>query len=623
MAAAGMIPFEQSKKEPALWLNQRQRAAQTRAILDQEAKDRASQGRDLGEGYRPQADQINELVMYGYSPEEAAQIIRDQELRELDLTPEEREQRFMQEHERVSARGTPWQPMEAYFTPQWAEQIGEAGAARLREQTGRMTGELGAVPDELRAGLRGAIDPVRLRQDPAYRQSVMAELERTSGGVEGAITDPSLQTSERYMGKRGYTDKDVADFAEAGARDVGLRHQAAIQELERRAAAAGSTDPLALAAARSRLLTQAGVGSADARMNAQLAAMERQKEAEQDIEDTRAGLAGQRANLQSQSRLALGGLRSGMLSDVERGRLGAEQGYADRAIRGAESTADTAYRAALASGQAGRETEADIRDTAMDVERWKTGTGLQYGTLAEQQAAQRARDEARNRQATEIEAQEAGYGRGLTRNELLSGRSGQVAGTRLQQGAGARSYFGTQQDRAADQYAQAMNDRMRAWQTGQQGEQDALSGYRQYQASRRGKLGTIGAALGIAGQVAGLATGVAAGMGGGISKPKSAGNYLSGGAFEHGGIITEPTMALLGESGPEAVVPLSSQILPRKPGRVRRFLSGFASSPEEAQAVLYGVRPPPKRPQQPYSMRRQPNDYRSPQMETNRITRPM
>ena len=65
----------------------------------------------------------------------------------------------------------------------------------------------------------------------------------------------------------------------------------------------------------------------------------------------------------------------------------------------------------------------------------------------------------------------------------------------------------------------------------------------------------IGGTLGIAGGPAGIIAGAAAGakIGGGVGATMAG----IGGAMAHGGIVTQPTVALIGEAGPEAVIPLT------------------------------------------------------------------
>jgi hypothetical protein len=366
------------------------------------------------------------------------------------------------------------------------EDMGTEGAKRQREAYGQFGDELGYVTDELRGGIGEAVDYERLKQDPEYARSVMAALGETEGGVEGAITAPGLGVSDRYMNKRGWTDAEVDKLAESGARDVGARYQAGVQDLERRTAASGG-DQLALAAERERLLGRSAVDMADARVRAELMALERQKSAEQDVESTRLGAEQSRSGLQAGSRLQLGGLRTGALSDVERGRMLAEQGYGGLGLRGADLLAGQRMSAAGAGYSARSGAERDIRNTGMDTERWKTDTGLKYGTDAERETARRAAMLAGNRQGVELGVQNDVYRRGLTRNQLLSDRSRGIADTRIGQGAGARGYFTGQQDYSGSQYNQAMGRRMQGIGMGLGGMQTAAAGRAGAYQSRMGR----------------------------------------------------------------------------------------------------------------------------------------
>jgi len=83
-----------------------------------------------------------------------------------------------------------------------------------------------------------------------------------------------------------------------------------------------------------------------------------------------------------------------------------------------------------------------------------------------------------------------------------------------------------------------------------QGQQEAEARKAQREANRRAKWGAIGSLGGAA--INFLTGGAGGGAGGG-----------GGGALAHGGIVRRPTMAMIGEAGPEAVVPLTPGMMPR------------------------------------------------------------
>jgi hypothetical protein len=169
-------------------------------------------------------------------------------------------------------------------------------------------------------------------------------------------------------------------------------------------------------------------------------------------------------------------------------------------------------------------------DTAKDVEAKRLAAEQDIanrGTAAEQKQSDRATTLGTNRQTTQETNSGNNYNRGVAANTALSTRYGQIANTRLgQQNTGAAGLAGQQQVES-------------------QNANTALG-------LKNQTIGTVG---GVENQASGVVTGAQA-------QPTTTDKIIGAGlgalsAFEDGGIATEPTLANLGESGPEAVIPLA------------------------------------------------------------------
>jgi len=225
--------------------------------------------------------------------------------------------------------------------------------------------------------------------------------------------------------------------------------------------------------------------------------------------------------------LGMGALRArmtrGASSDAAaaatKARIAASQEAANR-IQQAEQ-----MRLGAAQNQAGLQTGATEDVAAKQLQAATTGGAAQ--SEAEKEASDRAAAIGTNRQTTQETNSGNNYTRGVTANNALSSRYGTVGNTRLgQQNTGAAGLAGIQQTES--------------------GNANTALGLKNQ---------TIGTAGGVENGAAGVVTGAQ-------TQPGIGSKILGAGlgalaAFEDGGIATEPTLANLGESGPEAVIPLS------------------------------------------------------------------
>lgn len=509
--------FNSSTNPKDIWYDERQRARSQEDIFDQEQRDRGNAQLPREEAAFQETQQLYRQLLEepGYTQEERQQILREAEGQGIHFTPDEISSFGLQDYEQEQIRGDPYNALNTHFNPSYYDDIGGEGNKRTREATQYLSDDLGSSVDELRSNVGGAIDIDRLRQDPAYRAQVMSNLEQGGSDVRSAVFDPGLDITDRYMQKRGYDDSDVQAMAEAAARDVGLRHRAAISDLERSANRAGISDPYALNAARTRFENQAAPLAADARTDARLSAMEKQKNAEQAIQDTQLGAAGTRADLRSGAALGLLDRQSSALSDMERSRIGAEQGLTGYRLQGAGMVSDMDYDAAKTGGLTRLQNERDIRDTQLSGEEWKTSTVLPAAERAEGLSSSRAAGLAANRQSV---TRDVAGNRQSTAGRLYdtqSSRQTTLANARRQGQGEARDYYGDERDYAGNQYAQSLANRLtnRGMTTG--ASQGAAQGTASWQ--QRPKFWQTLVKTGVDAAIGGL-TG---GLSGGGSKPSS------------------------------------------------------------------------------------------------------
>jgi hypothetical protein len=222
------------------------------------------------------------------------------------------------------------------------------------------------------------------------------------------------------------------------------------------------------------------------------------------------------ADAMTNARIAASNARSGRAATAEGIRLGAAQDVSGRKMTAANT-----------GGQAKLSAEQDIGTGLRQQQQYNAGLGTQI----EGEESGRAASVATNRQGVNQGNATQRYQQEYDTNQALSGRSQDIADKRLSQGSEAADYnthlgdkaYQAEQggyDRTANLYSQESNNRSNA--VGQSQTQS---------------------------QIPGTASKVASGILGGISAVAK--------FIEDGGIVTEPTLAVVGEAGPEAVVPLS------------------------------------------------------------------
>ena len=490
----GTVPFSSNVNDPEkAAMNDRARIAGAGDVLDQDLRDWINSQLDRGANYEDVLRQVYGDALggeRGYTPEQTAAILRQGELDRLgaliegmDLTPEQLE----------SLKGNPWLAAE-WFGPNadyTRDAFGE-GVKRVREGVADLGNRLDDATLNARRQYEGAIDPGEFGLSSEFRSGLGGELDASK---------KALGLSDRYLAKRGWTPEETQQIADAAGREVGSMYRGLSGEVERRAAAAGTTNPMAVTAAKRRLLNDSAVDSADAVANARTGALNLAKQAEQDIESTRLGAASTGA-----------GLRLGALSDAEKMRLGGTQALTAARLNKAAGVGDIMSRNAATYGGARIGAESDIRSGEKDINQW---VGDRVATLA-QAADDRVAD--RNQTALGMKQQALGnkFNAGMAVSNEGSRRATETARSAFDLGREARGWYGSQQEQGYGAGLQGMDMRIKnAGQTAD-GINRATGNYMSAYNARKSRPGLFDKILNVGlGAVGGA---IGGGIGGGIWK---------------------------------------------------------------------------------------------------------
>jgi hypothetical protein len=533
------------------------------------------------------------------------------------MTPEEIEASGLSQYEQEQILGQP-NNRRKFFNPNFENQIFDETQGFRR----------GAVSDYSR-DLQGAYDPNTLRAPSGYYGALADSRDAFASNAREAVDPAGLTVSDQFLQDYRLTPEQQQDMITSAAATVGTRDKAAIGELERRARAAG-TNPLGVAAFRQRTERESSANAADAALRAELAASEAAAERLRTGEDMRLrygqNLAGLR--LGAERDIADTGFRTAQAA--EQTRAGVERDIADRNTLRADR-----------AGQARIGNETDLARERLALQQSISTRGNEAERDVDDAYTQRMRDIALNRQGTSQYLQGQRYNRGLGTSDRLSGRYQYGTDTTREDAREGRGYYAGQVTQANQNAQRGLDRRLQLY--GTQGElaQGATRTQGQLDEARRNRPSTldriIGTGLGAVSAIAPffsdermktdvepvgkldnelpvyryrykgepgtqiglLAQDVEQQNPGAVATHPSGMKMVDyrratekGGGKMMGGMVTEPTYAMLGESGPEMVVPLNEQpgaVLP--PSTAMRY----------GQPMPFNTAQPPMRPKAAYS----------------------
>lgn len=411
-----------------------------------------------------------------------------------------------------------------YFDPQQMSANVQAG----------QQAQQGAV-SQMQEGLNSAIDPNALSQSQGYRdtmnQSLTSEGQDMGNAVQNmgenmgqgllneqsqlnAAVDPSkLGLSSGFTNNYLMSPEEQQNIVTGAGISAGLKDSQAVGDLNRAAAAAG-TDPMGVAAYRARMGRQQAADAGDAMTQARIGASNAAAQRQQTNESMRLGAQQDIASRQQQNAQTIGQQGIAAQADWTKTGLAARESWAQQqqaAANQAEINRQNTQQyitgakmnAAATGGQAALQNAQTSTGQTMQQQQYNTNTGT---------GITQAQDAANSQRAAGIANQR------INQQNLALSNQNQKAGMFNQNQQGA---YGRQQQTYATQAGasnQAAQQGLAASQTPSTFDKIAAAG-----------AGAIGAAA-------------------------------KAGYIDEGDVVTQPSLRVLGENGPEAVVPYRSRL---------------------------------------------------------------
>jgi hypothetical protein len=439
----------------------------------------------------------------GFTPDQASQINTDYS--QYNTTPDQ----YSQE------AGDPNAPVNTLNAG-----VSDEGAM-LNQYQANLGGEVGQYGQDL----SGAVSQFGTGADAALSGAgtgvggAVSGLQSGLASAQGAFDPLNTAVNNKALGfdpnstEQQLTPQQQQAMVTAAGTTVGNQFQTAEDTLERQAAAQGNTSPAALAALRQQLVTQEAATAGDTMTQASIAAEQAGFQQASSIEQQREGAVQAQTGLQATAATTEEAAAQAAAGLGGQAAIGAQQTLGQEGIGVAENVGQQQITAANNVGQANINAANTYGQFSTGEE--NTMANQQYGAqaTAEQEAAARA---------AQIAQQQYGQGTGSAQ---LTSQGAQTVGAAQQ--AGEAAY----RSGVAGQESQAQ-------QGGQSAQQTELGAY-----------GT---------QTSGINSAASSQGNFSIGKP-SLGDQLGksvAGLFAEGGVAFEPQIARLGESGPEAVIPI-------------------------------------------------------------------
>lgn len=413
---------------------------------------------------------------------------------------------------------TPAEQTSIYGNPQVGAQVTDAGLKNEGAQLGayeqNLSGQVGNFANYAKQGVQDLSGGLQTANSGL--QSGLQGAQGKFGNLDTAVNNPALAFDPNGTEKQ-ITDAQVQDMRTSAGQAVGAQYQTAENQLQRQAANAGNSSPLAIAAANARLQQQEAAGEGNAEVAANIAALQAQQQQAASIEQQREGAA------QTQT-----GFKANAATTEEQAAQNAAALAGTTGVTSAALTGTQGLAAAEQTAQKGIDAANTYGQTAINEQNLMTGQQAGADTLAEQEAAARAASIAGNRQTTGTSINQTKYGQGVGSQQDTSQGAQTVGGARI---GGQQNYLAgvTGQQGMAQQGGQAA--------VGQQ--QNAFS-------TETGGLGQGATTLANYKVSAPTAISQASSLIGAVA-PKG---------LAEGGVASKPEVHIVGEKGPELIMPL-------------------------------------------------------------------
>lgn len=533
-----ITPYKSTQNVKDLAQNQRDTIASRGDALQQDQGGQIAGNEALRNDYRSTLDRLYQKQAEGqggYSPEEIAQI-QAQGGMPQSLTDEQ-------------AAGN-------YLTPEEQARItGDTGSYTRNFDPTALQGQQdtsawlqrGAV-SSLKSGLAGDINNDALSQSGAFQQNSENQLGQNKGefgtvlgavgnNVRGTIDPSAVTASDSFLKDYNMSPEEQQQIVTGAGISAGAKDAAAVDAAERSARAAGS-DPLGVAAYRARMsrasaadagdaMTQARIKASEAAAGRKLTGEQLREQGGQYLTNVRSGTEAKLGEQALSGTQALGEQALSQRNLTEAQRLQSEQAKTGLNLGATE-----------AGGNADIANEANINSQGRQVGQFNTTTGTGIAQAQDAANSGRAAGIAGNRQQTATGNQGTQFAQNQANNNTQSARATGVANTRLGAQQTGLNYY-TGQNEQANQNDQAAQNRQVSLYGTQAGATNQAAGLQADAAKQPGTLSKIvGTAIGAVG---------ALGAAGGSKGIKG---------LADGGVVSKPTVALIGEDGPEMVVPL-------------------------------------------------------------------
>lgn len=463
--------------------NNRGRAIAQGDQLNQELTNYGNDQNWWNQYYRGQGDSAYGEIAAGrggYTDQQKQDIMGSQGLQDMQLTPDQRNARFLTDDEQARIYGDPNKGLQ-WFDPANLDTINTEGNKRINENVGESARSLNNTYNEdalsLSKGYRDELGNIVGNQASGVRGTINAG----ANNVRGAIDYGKLSVDPNFLRDYRMSDRDVNDITQSAALTEGNRTRAKIDAIQRAAAASGGMSPLALASAYNELTTRGDQQGNQAMLNAKIAAKQAQADRLKTAEGMRLGAednyAGMLSNAEmglsgraADAEMALGDRAYGAASDYEKQRLGTEQDKQTRQYQIANNIANRGYDATN-----------QINKNTLDNARYAGETGAALYNSADKVAADRAAAIAANRQQNEVGSQNDAYARAKYQNDATSSRAQTVADQQMAQQKEYRDWLAGQQKIANDNVNTAYANRIKNYGQTQQSAQAATNFAGQYQ----------------------------------------------------------------------------------------------------------------------------------------------
>lgn len=577
--------------------------------LSDQAQSDAAYQKTIAGNYKEYGDQAYDPLIGGqggYTPEQQAAILQEQQLRGLPTSQDQLQANFRTPEEQAAVTGDP-NSFAKYFAPDDTTNIANEGAANQRGAVETEANNTRDAAGNLRRDLYAPTDNPNLQESKGFVDATGKAVTGTAAGVHGAVDLARLRQDPAYAQRVRMTQQQQQDIVTGAGITAGTGYRAAAGDLDRQAAAAGM-DPAAAAAEKESLLRQGAGAASDAETQARIGASNAAAAREANIEAGRRAGETSAADIGSSTELALGNQQLTAAQRLEATRLAAEQHVADmKQAAGSESgQAALANERSLGVQNVANETQMERERQDANLANQHLGTSI--ATSQDQATVDRARDNANNRQTTQVGNENTQFGQGKTVNDTLSARNTAIANESQNQAKEGRSWLYNNEVLGSNN-ANAASNRQAGLYGTEAGSANTGTGQQISQSSQPAlwqKL--VGAGTGIISAVTGgggynPGSGIAQPSTTTLPSPSSNGGYYGSttptpgyatvkpqeGAAK-GRVVTKPTSLVVGEQGPEAVIPLShdqgdsygrprpvSGIAPPQRRQGPRFLYGHAA----------------------------------------------